>query len=281
MTSSFFWIMLDSTITLSAPLILAALGGYFSERSGVVNIALEGKMLMAACLSTVVVIHTQNPYMSIGAGILAAIVFSLVHWLMTQVYRIDAVVSGMAINLIAAGGTNFIYSKAIDPHYSGPMPFVSVNVLRWMAFALPIGVWAYSRWSRNGLRLMAVGSDPDKARQMGVNPLWVRFGALIGCGLFCGLSGTLLASNAGSFIDGMTSGRGYIALAALILGGWRPVPTAIACVVFGAFQALQISLQGSVGIPSQVWSSLPYLVTIIAIASFAAKSRAPAGTGKL
>ncbi len=269
------------TFILGSPLILAALGGYFSERSGVVNIALEGKMLMAACASTVVVINTQSPWLSLGAGIFAATVFSLVHWLMTQVYRIDAVVSGMAINAIALGGSNFMNSKMIDPQYSGPMPFFWDNALRAIALTMPVLVWAYSRWTRSGLRMMAVGSDPDKARTMGVNPLWVRCSALVGTGVFCGLSGTLIASNAGSFQDNMTAGRGYIALAALILGGWRPIPTALACLVFGMFQAMEITLQGTIKIPSQAWNCLPYLVAIIAIAGFAAKNRAPAGTGKL
>jgi len=273
--------LIFQTIILASPLILAGLGGYFSERSGIVNIALEGKMLMAACVSTVVVINTQSPWLSLLAGVLAATVFAVVHWLMTQVYRIDAVVSGMAINAVALGGSNFINSKMIDPHYSGPMPYFWAGALWTIAMAAPVLVWAYSRWTRSGLRLMAVGSDPDKARTMGVNPLWVRCLALLGTGLFCGLSGTLIASNAGSFQDNMTAGRGYIALAALILGGWRPVPTALACLAFGLFQALELSLQGTVKIPSQAWNSLPYLVAILAIAGFSAKNRAPAGTGKL
>lgn len=281
MNSTLASIIFDNTVTLSAPLILAALGGYCSERSGVVNIALEGKMLTAACLATVVGAATNNPYLGLLAGMISAIIMAIIHWLMTQTYRVDAVVSGMAINVIALGGTNFLRLVAIDPDRTAKVPYISTNVFYALAFTLPIAVWAYSRWTRGGLRLLAVGSDPDKARTMGVNPLLVRLGSAVGTGIFCGLSGALIASNAGTFSDNMTSGRGYIALAALILGGWRPVQAALACVAFGAVQGLQILLQGSIPVPSQARNALPYLVTIIAIAGFAAKNRAPAGIGKI
>jgi len=132
--------------------------------------------------------------------------------------------------------------------------------------------------------LFAVGNDPDKSRQMGIQPRKVRIQALLGTGILTGLAGALIVTNAGSFSDGMTSGRGYIALAALILGGWRPWPTLIAAVLFGLFDSLQLQLQGQPmfgqAIPGEFWQALPYIVTLIALAGAAGRSRAPAGLGK-
>ncbi|HXH59986.1 MAG TPA: hypothetical protein VNI20_01365, partial [Fimbriimonadaceae bacterium] len=145
----------------------------------------------------------------------------------------------------------------------------------WLAF--------YLRHTRGGLRLFAVGNDPEKSRQMGLNPVRIRYVALIGTGVLAGLSGTLILSNAQSFTDGITAGRGFIALAALILGGWKPWPTLGACLLFGLFSALQLQLQGSVVfgfvIPSEAWAALPYLVTIVALAGFLGRSKAPSGLG--
>jgi simple sugar transport system permease protein len=131
---------------------------------------------------------------------------------------------------------------------------------------------------------MAVGSDPDKARLMGLQPSNVRLWGLLATGLFTGIAGVELVAYTGVFTDNMTSGRGYIALAALIIGGWRPIPAFIACVVFGFFSALRLQLQGTplfgAELPPQIWASLPYLVTIVALAGLLGKNRTPAGLGR-
>ncbi len=275
--------LLTLTIVLSAPLILGAMGGFTSERSGVINIGLEGMMLMSACV-TALAAAKFGPVGAVGLGIASATVLSLLHWLATQVYRIDHVISGMAINAIGAGGTNFLYGKLSDPSHNGSISHVPVALFSWLAFFVPVILWAYARWTRGGLRMLAVGSDPDKARLMGVQPLRVRFFGLLATGLFTGLAGSQLLAYTGNFTDNMTAGRGYIALAALILGGWRPVPAFLACLAFGFFSALRIQLQGTAlmgaQLPSEAWASLPYLVTIIALAGFLGKNRTPAGLGK-
>lgn len=285
MSESFGILLAKNTITLSSPLLLAALGGFFSERGGVVNIALEGKMLMSACITALATIAFNNPYLGLAAGVSSSVLLSFVHWLMTQGFRVDAVVSGMAVNVVAFGATSFLYARFADPARIAPTPFLAVQVYYVAAFAAPLLVWAYIRWTRGGLRLVAVGGDPDKARQMGVAPQSVRFWSLTATGVFTGLAGAAIVTNSGQFVEEMTAGRGYIALAALILGGWRPIPTALACIGFGMCSALQIMWQGTellgARIPPEAWTAFPYLVTVVAISGFAAKNRAPAGMGKL
>lgn len=277
-------ILIQSTLTLGAPLILAALGGYASERGGVINIALEGKMLMACAVAALIGLSTNNPALGLMAGVIGGVLLSLLHWLLTQVYRIDHIVSGMAINAFAFGATNFMDKRFSDPT-RGEVPQLPSVIYYVLAIALPFAVAAYASRTRGGLRLSAVGSDPDKARTMGVNPIRVRLAGLIWCGIFCGLSGALIVTNARYFTDGMTSGRGFIALAALIIGGWRPMQAMLACLAFGFLQALQIVLQGKqvlgVEVPREIWLCLPYLATVIALAGLLGKGRAPAGLGKL
>jgi len=271
------------TITLSTPLILAAMGGFTSERCGVINIGLEGMMLMSAAV-TALVSSAVGPWPGLLAGIASAIVLSTLHWLATQHYRMDHVISGMAINALAAGGTNFLWNRLSDPNRTGEIATVPVVFFQWIAFALPFVLWLYVRFARGGLRLLAVGSDPDKARLMGVSPLRVRLFGLLATGVFTGLGGAMLVAENGVFTDNMTSGRGYIALAALILGGWRPLPAFLACVAFGFFSAARLQLQGAtfagINPPSAVWASLPYIVTVIALAGFLGRNRTPAGLGK-
>jgi general nucleoside transport system permease protein len=272
-----------STLTLAAPLIFAAMGGYTSERSGVINIGLEGKMLMAAAATALGSAATGSAILGLLVGIGAAIVLSLFHWLLTQQYRVDHIISGMGINAIAFGGTNFLHQRFTD-RTATELPLVPLWVYYAAALLLPPVLALYAGNTRGGLRLIAVGGDPDKARLMGVKPVQVRLVGLLATGVFCGLSGAMILTNAGGFTDGMTAGRGFIALAALIIGGWRPVPALVACFVFGLFEALQIQLQGTMlfgaRIPSEAWQSLPYLITILALAGLLGRSRSPLGLGK-
>jgi len=269
------------TIALSAPLLFAAMGGFTSERSGVINIGLEGMMLTAACLCALAGAH-WGPYAGLAAGLGGGVLMAAIHWVATQIYRIDHVISGMAINALAAGATNFLYEHYSDPNASA-IPVLSSNLYKGLAFIIPFALWIYVRKTRGGLRLMAVGSDPDKARLMGVQPLTVRLLGLLATGIFTGLGGIALVTDTKVFTDGITAGKGYIALAALILGGWRPIPALIACVGFGFFSALRLELEGNPRlpqIPTEAWAALPYVVTIVALAGFLGRSRTPAGLGK-
>jgi general nucleoside transport system permease protein len=276
--------LLLGTIALSSPLILAAMAGFTSERSGVVNIALEGKMLTAACVAYVSTLFWHNAWLALAVAMGAAVLMSLLHWLLTQKYNLDHIISGMAINALAAGATNYLYIKYTDPT-SQELQLLPMPLFWWAAFVLPFLVFVYSQYTRGGLRLFAVGNDPDKARLVGVQPLRVRLFSLIATGVFSGLAGTMIFTSAGQFTEGMTAGRGFIALAALILGGWRPLPALIACFAFGFFEALQLQLQGTklagANVPAEVFSALPYIITVIALAGLLGRSRAPSGLGKL
>lgn len=273
-----------SILALSAPLILACMGGFVSERGGVINIALEGKMLAAAVVTALAGAATGNAWIGLAAGIGASVLMAWLDWLLTQGYRMDQVVSGMAINLLAWGVANFLDKRFTNPT-AGALPSINLWWYEAAALASPVVLALHLKWTRGGLRLKAIGSDPSKARQMGLAPSKIRFVALTITGLLCGLSGALIVSNAGYYADNMTAGRGFIALAALILGGWKPLPAMFACLLFGAFQSLQIYLQGTsilgAQLPREVWYSLPYLVTVVALAGFMGNRKAPAGLGKL
>ncbi|MEQ1934084.1 MAG: ABC transporter permease, partial [Fimbriimonadaceae bacterium] len=257
--------------------------GLVSERSGIINIGLEGKMLISAVVVWLIGVNTGSPVFGLLAGIGAASLLSLLHWLLTQKFALDHIVSGMAVNALAFGGSNFLDKRFSNPNQVNFAKFDSW--LYWLvAIGLPIGMWLYLNRTRGGLRLMAVGNDPEKARQMGIFPLRIRLVSLIGTGVFCGIAGSIIVSNAGSFNDSMTAGNGFIALAALIVGGWRPIPALIACLLFGMLKQLQIQMQGEaiagIMVPNWVWLSLPYFATVVALAGFLGRDRTPKGLGK-
>ncbi|MHB8635990.1 MAG: ABC transporter permease [Fimbriimonadaceae bacterium] len=282
-----------NALPLAAPLILAALAGLFSERSGIIDISLEGKMLTGACIGAWAAGASHSAVVGLGAGIGAAVLLSMLHWLFTQHYRIDHVVSGMALNAMAMGATNFINTKFLSTaneipqvpklpvHLAGAFAYISVYVI--VAFVAPFVVKAYIGRTRAGLRLLAVGNAPGKARLAGIEPVKVRLWAASVNGVLTGMAGVLIVDNAGRFTDNMTAGRGYIALAALIIGGWRAVPAFVACLAFGVFDALQIALQGvSIGgfqAPPELWQSMPYLAAVVALAGVMKRTRPPAGIG--
>lgn len=270
-------------LTMSAPLLLMAMAGYMSERSGIINIGLEGKML-AACFVCAAFAPMYGAVGGVLMAILAGIIISLLHWTLTQVYRIDHIISGMAINLLAAGGTSFLdasskWQTTLTDAQRLPLPLYYA-----LAVLSPIVLFVMANRTRFGLRHKSVGSDPDKARLLGIDPQRVRFFALIFAGVFSGLAGSLLVSETSSFTKDMTSGRGYIALAALILGGWRPIPAALSCLLYGLASAVQIQMSGKplfgMEIPSEIWKMLPYIVTLLALAGLLGRNRTPAGLGK-
>lgn len=276
--------LFGATLRLGGPLVLAALAGVISERSGVINIALEGNLLGAACAGSLVAATTGSPMLGLGAGILAAIALSLLHGLGVLVFRIDHIVSGMAVNAISFGLTGFAIKVVVmrgDSVAFKALPeafFVAILVVA------TIGVWWWLRFTRPGLHVIAVGNDGRKAMEMGVNPVGVRFKSQIIVGILCGLGGVMLVSQPEQFSSGMTAGRGFIALAAVILGGWWPLKACVAALGFGLFDALQLRLQGTpvfgVVLPSEFWASLPYLLTIIALAGLLGRSRPPAALGQ-
>ncbi len=268
-----------SLLTLAAPLLLAAMGGLLSERAGVMNIGLEGLMLSSACTTWLVGALTGSPFVGLVAGLIVATLLSLLHGYLTQAFQIDHIISGMGINFLALGATSLVsrqMGEAVED-----APFFGVWLYWLVAAAVVIQIGFLLKRTKFGLRLSAVGNSPSKARLMGIEPLAIRYKALALTGICCGFAGAVIVSNAGSFVDDMIAGRGYIALAALILGGWRPIPTLMACLGFGALYALSLALYGTVEIvPRAVWAILPYFVTLIALAGFLGRNRAPAGLGE-
>jgi simple sugar transport system permease protein len=304
-----------STVRVVTPLILAALAGLFAERSGIVDIGLEGKMLAAAFAAAATAAVTASAWAGLVAGIGTAIVLSLIHAVASIRYNGNQVVSGMALNILVAGlaptlGNAWFHQGGQTPllvetarfqvidlpgaEAIGRIPVIGPiyqevisghNILVYLAAAaVPLAWWAVYR-TRFGLRLRAAGENPHALDTAGVSVAWVRYRALMICGLLCGVAGSYLsiAHNAG-FVRDMTAGKGYLALAALVFGKWRPLPTLLACLLFAFADALQIRLQGValpvIGqIPVQAIQALPYILTVLLLAGFVGRAVAPKASG--
>jgi simple sugar transport system permease protein len=299
----------------AAPLVLAALGGLFAERSGTVDIGLEGKMLAAAFAAAATAAVTGSAWAGLGAALAAAVLVSLVHGFACITHHGNQVVSGMALNITLAGltavlgnawfaqggqtpllaaggrftpltlpgaqalagvpGLGVIYREVVSGH----------NLLVYLAaIAVPVVAWLVQH-TRFGLRLRAVGESPGAVDTAGISVAAVRYRALVLSGVLCGLSGAYLsiAHNA-AFIRDMSAGKGYLALAALIFGRWRPLPTLGACLLFAFADAVQVRLQGTplpgIGVvPVQLIQAVPYALTVALLAGFVGRAVAPRAIG--
>jgi ABC-type uncharacterized transport system permease subunit len=257
--------LLLAALALSVPLVLAALGGIFSERSGVVNIGLEGMMLTGAFVGMWV-----GQVHGVGAGIAAALAsglaLGLLHYALTQRFGMNHIISGVAINLLAVNGTSYFLRVVFNAEGR------SANVEK----AIPVGAFillavalvAAVQWTLNrtvfGLRLRAAGESAESSRMAGVSPLRYRLLGVLLSGALAALAGAYLSmSQTTRFSDNMVNGRGYIALAAVVCGRWRPVGAALAALAFGFFDALQIQLQGRIQIPTEFLQMMPYVFTIL------------------
>lgn len=307
---------LAATLRVSTPLVFCALAGMFSERAGVIDIGLEGKMLAAAFAAAVVAAQTGSAWAGLGAAILVGMALSLLHGFASVTHRGDQVVSGVAINIIASGLTvtlgNAWFGRGGETPQLGPeqrflplhLPLAETlsgvpllgpiyakvisghSLLTYLAFALvPFGWWVLYR-TRFGLRLRAVGENPAVVDTAGISVVGLRYRAVMIGGLLCGLAGAFLSisQNAG-FLRDMTAGRGYIALAAMIFGKWRPWPALFACLLFGLLDAISIRLQGvevpGLGeLPVQLIQALPYALTVVLLAGFIGKAVAPKAIGQ-
>lgn len=308
--------MLASTLRVSTPLVLCALAGLFSERSGVVDIGLEGKMLFAAFASGAAGAAWGSTTLALMAGILMAVSLSWMHGLACVSYRGDQVVSGVAINIIAAGLTVVLgiawfhqggqtppVSPTVRIHPLFPNAGNAMDVIPWVgrligegffthslllyaAYALVPLVWWVVFRTRFGLRLRAVGENPQMVDAAGVSVKGMRYAALTINGALCGLAGSyLVLVQSASFSPNMTAGRGFMALAALIFGRWHPVSALWACLLFGFLDAAAIRMQGVpmplVGeVPVQFIQALPYVMTVVLLAGFIGRAVAPQALGK-
>ena len=307
--------LVASTLRVATPLILCALAGLLAERSGVVDIGLEGKMLFAAFVAAAAGAAFGSTVLALLLAMGVAVLLSWLHGFATVSHTGDQVVSGMAINLIAAGLTvvlgiawfhqggqtppvaDAVRLRALWPGAREALqgvPFVGVvvgegllshNALVYLALALVGGVWWLVYRTRFGLRLRAVGENPHMVDAAGVSVLKLRYAALTLNGMLCGLAGGyLVLAQSASFAPNMTAGRGYMALAALIFGHWKPLPALLACLLFGFLDAAAIRLQGvslpGLGeVPVQAVQALPYLLTVVLLAGFIGRTIAPKALG--
>ena len=302
--------LIASTLRVATPLILCALAGVLAERSGVIDLGLEGKMLFGAFAAAAAGVASGSTVVALAAACGIAVALSWLHGFATVSHRGDQVVSGMAINIIAAGLTSVLAiawfaqggqtppvgdDVRLKPMWPGATDalgpvvgegFFAHNILVYVALLLVAGVWFLLYRTRMGLRLRAVGENPHMVDAAGVSVLRLRYLALTMNGLLCGLAGAyLVLAQSAAFGPNMTAGRGYMALAAMIFGHWRPVPALAACLLFGFLDTVAVRLQGvrlpQVGeIPVQAIQALPYVLTVVLLALFIGKNVAPAALGR-
>ena len=288
MSDFFDLFLLKTVIKMATPLLFAALGGLISEKSGVMNIALEGMMLIGAFFSVVGVHYFGNVWLGVGLGIVAAAVTALIHAFWCITLRADQIIAGTAINLLGSGVTVYLMLRIWNQ--TGQTPRVerlptfwgTMSVLVPVAFALvPIVWWTLNR-TKVGLHIQAAGEAPKAAESVGINVNLYRYVCVTMSGVFAGLGGIYLSlGELSGFGREMTQGKGFIALAAMIFGNWTPLGALIACLLFAGSQAFTIQAQATgLGINTDILLALPYLLTLVAIAGFVKKSRAPAGLGQ-
>jgi len=296
--SSDLW---QSTLQFGALLLLPALGGVISERSGVVNIAMEGMMLTGAYAGVMTTLATHNVIIGVAGAMIAGGLMALVHAIVSINFKANQIVSGIAINIAALGLTNYLLfiqtggqgvpslKDALRlPNLAwGPLaniPFIGrvlfqQNIIFYVAVLILLGIQFLLFRTNIGLRIRAVGEHPQAADTAGVNVRLIRYLCVIGSGLLSGLAGAFLALGiAGIFNSNMTAGFGFIALAAMIFGKYTPWGTAGACIIFGLGQALSVRMQDS-GISASLLSTLPYILTIIALVGLVGRTTPPAADG--
>ncbi|MEL7104434.1 MAG: ABC transporter permease [Pseudomonadota bacterium] len=308
--------VLDSTIRLAAPLLFACLAGLFSERAGIFDIGLEGKMLAAAFFAAAISAITGSVWVGLLAGIASALVLSAIHGIASITFRGNQLISGVAINFLASGLTVLIAQAwfqqgARTPSLSGAAKFNEITlpfadalrevpifgpiyadllsghtILVYVAFAcVPLSWWILFR-TRFGLRLRAVGENPAAVDTAGISVIWLRFAAVGICGILCGLAGAYLSTGfQAGFVKEMSAGRGYIALAALIFAKWRPWYALYATLLFGFLQAMSlrpdvVEMIVQVRVPVQFLDALPYILTVVILAGFVGKAIPPKAGGE-
>jgi general nucleoside transport system permease protein len=298
--------LLAATLRAATPLTFAAIGGIFSERSGVVNIGLEGMMLSGAFFGIAVTGWTGQWEIGIFGAMAAGGLLALIHAFFSIHLRADQIVSGTAVNFLALGVTGYlfrsIYGREGTPNNVDRIPDLSVPGLRdipylgdvigdmslmiWMAILLVIVSWVVLFKTPLGLRLRSVGEHPRAADTVGISVFGVRYGAVVFSGMLAALGGAYLSFGfGGSFNENMTIGKGFIGLAAMIAGNWRPLPAFTVCLLFGFSDGLGRRLQGSDLLPNVVsspnlLSTLPYVITLVALVGIIGRSRPPAAVGR-
>jgi general nucleoside transport system permease protein len=291
----------QAALAAAVLLLLPALGGVISERSGVVNIAMEGMMLTGAFFAVVADLAWHNPWLATLVAIVAGGLMALIHAIVSIRFRADQIVSGIAINIFAAGITLFLVNRIYGiqdvghisstealPNFDVPgldqIPFIGQvffkqNVIVYVALILLVLVHIVLFRTRLGLRIRAVGEHPQAADTAGINVYAIRYGAVVTSGLLSGLAGAFLAIGvSNTFVPNMTDGRGYIALAAMIFGKWTPAGAFVACLIFGLGEAIYAN-NSIIHISAYLLSMLPYILTLIVLAGIVGRSSPPAADG--
>ena len=307
--------LLDSTIRIATPLIFCAMAGIFSERSGIIDIGLEGKMLLSAFVAASATFLTGSPWIGLFSAVVASGFASVIHGFACITNKGDQVISGLAINILASGLTITVgialFSRGGQTPSLGSdqrfmpidFPFQSLtnnipffgdlysdvisghNILVYLSLLAVLLTYYMVFKTRFGLRLRAVGEKPEAVDTAGISVIRMRYQAVIIAGMLCGLAGAYLSiAHGAGFGREMSAGKGYIALAAMIFGKWNPIPTLFACLLFGFLEALGNRLQGVelyiIGeVPVQFMQALPYILTVILLAGFIGKARAPGAIG--
>ncbi len=288
--------LLAQTLRISTPYLFASLGGAFSERGGTVNIALEGILLNGAFAAALATFATHSPWLGLLAAALAGVLTAALHALVCVRFRGDQIVTGIAINLLSVGLTKFLLKVIFDSTSNSPrieglpdwhVPWLSGwavtdtllgNPLVLLAFLCVLGGHTVMFHTPFGLRLRACGEHPEAADSLGISVGWTRTLGVLISGLLAGLGGAWLALDQHSFTDGMSGGRGYIALAAMIVGKWSPVGALGACLLFGFAETMQLRLQGA-GVPTQFIQMIPHVLTIVVLAGFIGRAIPPRKIG--
>jgi ABC-type uncharacterized transport system permease subunit len=291
----------QATLAAAVLLLLPALGGTISERSGVVNIAMEGMMLTGAFFAVVADLAFHDAWLATGVAVLAGALMATIHAVVSIQFRADQIVSGIAINIFAAGLTVFLANRIYglqDVGHVGPtegLPYIDIpgldhipffgkvlfqqNVVVYMALVLLVLVHVVLFRTRLGLRIRAVGEHPQAADTAGINVYRIRYSAVITSGLLSGLAGAFLAIGiSNTFVPNMTDGRGYIALAAMIFGKWTPFGAFIACLIFGLGQAIYDN-NSIIHVSPYLLSTLPYILTLVVLAGLVGRATPPAADG--
>lgn len=294
--------LIASTIRLSTPLVLAALGGLYSERGGVINIALEGIMLAGAFTAATVTYFAQSPWVGLAAAIVSGMIVAAIHGVATIRYQADQVVSGMAINILFLGVPALLSGAFFDSTGATPqlprdrvLPDVGIfdpasspllasifnqKPLVYFALVVVAATVYILKFTSFGLRLRAVGENPEAADTAGISVYRLRFAGVLISGALAAMGGAYLSIGQNSlFTRNMTAGRGFIALAALIFGKWDPVGALLACLFFGFAEAVAIRMQGTVNIPNQFIQLIPYLLTIVVLAGLIRRAVPPRAIG--
>ncbi len=277
---------LAQMLRITVPYALAALGGVMSERSGVINIALEGILLAGAFTGAVAAYELDSVAAGVVFGAVGGIAVAALYALVVLTLRADQIVAGVAINMLSYGLTRYFLkllynSTSNSPTTPGFDDELFANPVFWMVVAIALLVYAVITRTKWGLRVRAVGDHPEAAHTLGISVPSIRWRAVLSSGLLAGLGGAWMGLSNHGFVAEMSGGRGYIALAAVIMGSWRPQWAVAACLLFGFAEALQLNMQASnIGIPGEVAQIFPYVLTMVTLAGFIGRSRAPASLGQ-